>query len=121
MVDDQVDFLPLVANWLRMLRGIVIVEAAGSAAEALALLDRLKPDLVITDLAMPAMNGFELTRRLKARLAPPVVVVMTGLESDRLRDEARTAGADYFLEKSRLHKLLPAFLVQRFGVGQVPI
>src|SRR5438094_7119538 len=100
VVDDQVDFLPLVADWLRMLRGIVMVEATASAAEALLLLDWLKPDLVITDLAMPAMNGFEFTRRLKARFTPPVVVVMTGLESDQLRDQARTAGADYFLEKS---------------------
>jgi len=104
-----------------MLRGIVLVEVAASVNEALALLDRLKPDVVITDVRMPGMDGFELTRRLKARRTPPTVVMMTGLESAELHDEARVAGADCLLEKSRLHKLLPPFLVERFGVGHTPV
>jgi len=121
VVDDQVEFLPLVSGWLRMLRGIVAVEVAASVAEALALFEEVKPDVVITDIRMPGIDGFEFTRRLKARDAPPVVVMMTGLESRRFRDEAHAAGADYFLEKSRLHKLLPQFLVERFGVGHIPV
>jgi CheY-like chemotaxis protein len=117
VVDDQVDFLPLVSSWLRMLRGIVAVEVSASAAGALARLDELQPDLVVTDINMPEMNGLEFTRLLKARAAPPVVVVMTALPSERLRGEARDAGADFFLEKSLLHRALPKFLVERFGVG----
>jgi CheY-like chemotaxis protein len=120
VVDDQADFLPLIASWLRMLRGIVAVESAPSAVAALALIDELKPDVVITDIRMPEMNGIEFTRRLKARVPPPVVVVMTGLESRYFRDEARAAGADFFLEKSLLHKMLPQFLIARFGVGHTP-
>lgn len=103
-----------------MLRGIVKVDEVPSAAVALALIDELKPDVVVTDIRMPEMNGIEFTRRLKARAAPPVVVVMTGLESRYFRDEAQAAGADFFLEKSLLHKLLPQFLVARFGVGHTP-
>ena len=121
VVDDQVDFLPLVSSWLRMLRGIVAVEVSASPTEALALLDDLKPDLVITDLNMPEMNGLELTRRVKARPTPPLVVVMTALPLQRYEDQAREAGADYFLEKSRLHKALPQFLTERFGVGAAPV
>jgi two-component system response regulator RpfG len=121
VVDDQVDFLRLVAAWLRMLRGIVTVEAAASAADALAMLDEFRPEVVITDIRMPEMDGIDFTRRLKARPAPPVVVVMTGLESRRFREDAHDAGADYFVEKSRLHKQLPPFLIRRFGVGQIPV
>jgi CheY-like chemotaxis protein len=120
VVDDHAFYLPLVSNWLQMLRGIVSVEVASDPAEALAMLEQLKPDLVLSDVQMPGMNGFELTRQLKARAAPPVVVLMTGLESDEFREAARDAGADLFLEKSRLHKLLPKFLTERFGVGGAP-
>ena len=120
VVDDQVDFLRLVASWLGMLKGILTVEVTPSPSGALARLDELKPDVVITDVQMPEMNGLEFTRLLKSRPAPPVVVVMTGLESDVFRTQALAAGADFFLEKSLLHKQLPAFLVQRFGVGQAP-
>ena len=120
MVDDQVDFLPLVATWLRMLRGIVTVEIAASAAEGLALLERLQPHLVLSDVGMPEMNGFEFTRRLKASPAPPMVVLMTGLASHRASEEANAAGADCYLEKSVLHKSLPQFLIERFGVGHPP-
>ena len=120
VVDDQVDYLRLVASWLGMLKGILAVEVIASPSSALARLDELKPDVVITDVQIPEMNGLEFTRLLKARPAPPVVIVMTGLESAAFRAQALAAGADFFLEKSLLHKKLPPFLVERFGVGQAP-
>jgi len=120
VVDDQVEYLRLVSSWLGMLRGILAVESCASPGRALEQLDELKPDVVITDVQMPEMNGLDFTRLLKARAAPPVVVVMTGLESAVFRAHALAAGADFFLEKSLLHKQLPSFLVERFGVGQAP-
>jgi CheY-like chemotaxis protein len=69
---------------------------------------------------MPEMDGLEFTRLLKKRSPPPVVVVMTGLESAAFRAQAHAAGADFFIEKSLLHKKLPSFLAERFGVGQTP-
>jgi two-component system C4-dicarboxylate transport response regulator DctD len=120
VVDDQVDFLRLVASWLGMLKGILAVEVSPSPTGALARLDELKPDVVITDIQMPEMNGLDFTRLLKARPTPPVVIVMTGLESAVFRAQAHAAGADFFLEKSLLHKKLPSFLAERFGVGQAP-
>lgn len=120
VVDDQVDFLRLVASWLGMLKGILAVEVTPSPTGALARLDELKPDVVVTDVQMPEMNGLEFTRLLKSRPSPPVVVVMTGLESAVFRAQAQAAGADLFVEKALLHKQLPRFLVERFGVGQAP-
>ncbi len=117
VVDDQPDYSRLVARWLHKLGGAVRVELAASAAEALALVESMMPDLVITDLVMPDMDGFELTRKVKEKVPAPVVVVMTSTEPPRFRELAGAAGADYFVEKGNLQSRLPEFLQKRFGLG----
>jgi putative two-component system response regulator len=74
---------------------------ATDGAEALALVKREVPDLVLTDVQMPSLNGFELCRRIKAdpvtRLIP--VVLVTGLADRAARLDGINAGADEFLSK----------------------
>jgi CheY-like chemotaxis protein len=120
VVDDQADYSRLVARWLRKLGGVVRVELAASAVEALALIASMKPDLVITDLRMPGMDGFELTRKVKENALAPVVVLMTSAEPPQFRARADAAGADYCVEKDHLQSRLPEFLQKRFGLGLHP-
>jgi CheY-like chemotaxis protein len=117
VVDDQPHYSRLVARWLRKLGGAVRVELAASAAEALALTDSMMPDLVITGLAMPDMDGFELIRKVKAKAPAPVVVAMASVEPGRFSELAGAAGADYCVEKGKLQSRLPEFLQKRFGLG----
>jgi two-component system response regulator YesN len=119
VVDDQGYFRTHIAGWLRMLQGIASVQAVASAFEALAVMDTMKPDVVITDLRMPEMDGFELTRKIKSKVAAPVVVVMTSLKYSKFDAQAVEVGADYALEKLDMLEQLPAFLEKRFGVGGV--
>lgn len=120
VVDDQRDFCQLVARWLRKLGGGLRVELAASAAEALALMESRTPDLVITDLRMPGMDGLELTRKVKEKARAPVVVVMTSVGPQQFREHANAAGADYCVEKDNLQGRLPEFLQKRFGLGLWP-
>ena len=117
VVDDQRDYSRLVARWLRKLGGMVRVELAASAAEALSLMESATPDLVITDLRMPGMDGFELTRKVKEKAPAPVVIVMTSIEPPQFRERAVAAGADYCVEKDNLQGRLLEFLQKRFGLG----
>ncbi len=77
------------------------VVGARDGAEGLDLVLRERPDLVLTDVVMPRINGFEVCRRLKGdretRLIP--VVLVTGLAERSDRIEGIDAGADDFLTK----------------------
>jgi CheY-like chemotaxis protein len=119
VVDDQGYFRTHIAGWLRMLQGIVSVQAVASAFEALTVLDAMTPDVVITDLRMPEMDGFELTRKIKSKEAAPVVVIMTSLKSAKFHAQAVEVGADYSVEKLDMLEQLPLFLEKRLGVGGV--
>jgi putative two-component system response regulator len=77
------------------------VRDASDGASALAECAGFSPDLILLDILMPGMNGFEVCRRIKAtpetRLTP--VVLITGLSATEDRIEGINAGADDFLSK----------------------
>jgi CheY-like chemotaxis protein len=120
IVDDHYGFRAATASWLSMLAGIVRVISAASAQEALKTLETVRPDVVITDVRMPGMDGYELTRRIKAQPEAPVVILITSLAAHNFHDESGRAGADYAVEKHHLLDKLPEFLQQRFGLGGKP-
>ncbi len=76
-----------------------IVGEAPSGAECLKLVASLRPDLVLLDLRLPDIPGFEVCRRLKALPTPPAVLVLTSFADDQLVLEAISAGADGYLLK----------------------
>lgn len=81
--------------------GSEVVEAANGEA-ALALAQTAHPWLVLMDIEMPRLDGLEATRRLKASCPDTLVVILTVYEDDQHRAEAKQAGADGFVSKSRL-------------------
>lgn len=74
---------------------------AADGAEGLALVERERPDLVLTDVSMPVMGGFELADTLKARpdLADiPVVFLTAGSDAVPTDEAARHGGAAYLIK-----------------------
>lgn len=106
LVDDSEEFLRAAAAWLDQRPGFLVVGMARSGEEALEAVRRVGPDIVLMDLTMPGMGGFEATRVLKARPAPPLIVAVSLDDSQTVRDEASLAGADAFVSKARLSSLL---------------
>lgn len=100
VVDDHPDFLRLLTDYLSRLPEIKVVGVALSGDEALALVRELHPELVLTDLAMPGMNGLETTQQIKKLEPPPRVVVVTLHDDHKHRAQAAAVGADGFLSKS---------------------
>jgi putative two-component system response regulator len=99
VIDDVEENLELISDVLGH-DGYTVLEAQDGAS-GLDLVLRERPDLVLTDVVMPHMNGFELCRRLKddrdTRLIP--VVLVTGLAERADRIEGIDSGADDFLTK----------------------
>jgi len=75
------------------------VRQAGSAEEALPLLDGWEPDVAMFDVAMPGMNGLELLNAFKERCPESEVVIMTGNVSTESVQRAIRGGAHDFLQK----------------------
>jgi CheY-like chemotaxis protein len=78
-----------------------VVSPATNGIEALALLKEVSVDLIISDIAMPEMDGLTLLRHIRGdeRLAQTPVVMLTTSVLDLHRQEAMQAGANGFLEK----------------------
>ncbi|MBT3605816.1 MAG: sigma-54-dependent Fis family transcriptional regulator [Candidatus Latescibacteria bacterium] len=97
VVDDEPDML---SSWKRFLGRSYTVETAENGKDGLAKFEALNPDLVITDLRMPSMDGFTLLQEIKKRQADAQVIVLTGYGTIEDAVRAMDAGAYYFLQKN---------------------
>ncbi|GAA4531473.1 MULTISPECIES: response regulator transcription factor [Nonomuraea] len=79
--------------------GLTVVGEAADGAAVLPVVRRERPDVVLMDVRMPALDGIEATRRLTALEEPPKVLVVTTFENDDYVYDALRAGADGFLLK----------------------
>jgi two-component system, cell cycle response regulator DivK len=99
VVDDFEDAREMLREFLKGV-GYRAVEAA-SGYEALEKANRLDPAIILLDLAMPGMSGFEVARRLRAdgRTRSTPIIAITGHAVWTYENEAREAGCDSFLTK----------------------
>ena len=99
IVDDDPDMRAYVRHCLRDLDDLIAqTHEAADGLVALTLARSIRPDLVISDIVMPGLDGYELCKALKALPldSEPLVLLISG-ETDKLR--IRKAGADAFLGK----------------------
>jgi CheY-like chemotaxis protein len=117
LTDDNEDIVELVQLVLRNSGYKLITAADGAKAVDLCL--KQKPDLVLMDLNMPNMNGFEATRTLRQKGFGNPIVVLTGSESAEDRAEATAAGCnDYIvktLEMANVQQMLNRYLSEAGG------
>ncbi|WP_370948572.1 response regulator [Amycolatopsis sp. cg5] len=78
---------------------IEVVAEDTDGARAIELTDRYRPDVVLTDVQMPEVDGIEVTKRLTARPSPPAVVILTTFDVDEYVYAALRHGASGFLLK----------------------
>ncbi|HEY7410008.1 MAG TPA: response regulator [Vicinamibacteria bacterium] len=99
LVDDFPDNREMYAQYLTF-KGYRVAEA-GDGHDALAKAGALRPDVIVMDLSMPGLDGWEATRRLKAdsttRHIP--VIALTGHALTGHAEGAHAAGADAFVTK----------------------
>ncbi|MEK6712618.1 MAG: response regulator, partial [Nitrospirota bacterium] len=103
LVDDDEDILDLIERHLSH-RGYEVLTAY-DGEQAISLLDKIKFDLVITDLKMPKFDGMEVLRRAKEKDPNIEVVILTGHGTmDSVVEALRDGGAFDYLQKP-LHNI----------------
>ena len=98
LVDDERDMLTLLAKVLTKKCGCAVTTAT-SAEEALALVRTDPPEVVLTDIKMPGMDGLELLRQLGSVTPPLTTILMTGHGTIDMAVQALKDGAYDFIEK----------------------
>jgi DNA-binding NarL/FixJ family response regulator len=101
IVDDHADFRAS-AQTLFELEGFDVVGLAADGEEALAAAAQLKPDVVLLDVRLPDMDGFEVARALAARDDAPRVVLVSSRDRSAYVSQLREARVCGFLGKSEL-------------------
>jgi signal transduction histidine kinase len=96
------------------------VHTVSSATAALEVVDSLKPDILISDIAMPGMSGYELAGEIRSRAESPQpkLIALTGYGRETDRQQAREAGFDHHLTKPVDLQALEQLLIK---LGDEPI
>jgi DNA-binding NarL/FixJ family response regulator len=102
LVDDDPFFVEALAAILALDERIEIVARAGDGAEAVALAVELRPDIVVMDVHMPIMDGFEATQRIREAVPGTEVFFLTASSEPEVAEKAFRCGAVGFLTKDRL-------------------
>lgn len=100
IVDDHPVVRAGLASMLGTQSSITVVGSASSGEEALIMVDRQQPDILLLDLRMPGMNGIETMRALKAKGNTARIIVLTSFETDEDIYRAVEAGAHGYLLKN---------------------
>ncbi len=115
IADDQA-FVRIGFRMILTAAGIDVVGEAADGVEAVDLVQRLSPDVVLMDIRMPTMDGLEATRRIVAGPGACRVLMLTTFDLDRYVYAALAAGASGFLLKDVTPEHLAA-AVQLVGTG----
>jgi len=119
VVDDEPNIVDVVSMALRF-QGFAI-ESAGNGTDAVAAVSAFKPDLIVLDVMLPDMDGFEVARRLGAQQARVPIIFLTA--RDATEDKVRglsIGGDDYVTKPFSLEELVARVrsILRRAGVAE---
>lgn len=110
IVDDRAVVRDELRNVLSLSGLISVVGEAADGWEAIRQAKALKPDIVLMDLEMPGLDGFEATRQIKTMHLAQTVIAFSVYDDSTNQQKARDAGADAFVVKGTdLNKMLELF------------
>jgi PAS domain S-box-containing protein len=108
LADDHEIVREGLASLLQEEAGIEVVGQAANGREAVDLAARLRPDVVVMDVAMPLINGDEATRQIRAHLPQTRIVALSMYEEADLVERMRRAGAETYVLKTAPAEVLLA-------------
>ncbi len=121
IVDDHPVVRAGLSSMLGTQESLLVVGAAYNGKEALVLIEREAPEVVLLDLRMPGMNGIETLQAMKNLPAAPRTIILTNLETDEDIYRAVQAGAHgYLLKSTTQEEMIDAIHAVADGKRQFP-
>jgi two-component system, NarL family, nitrate/nitrite response regulator NarL len=127
IADDHDLFAESIEAFLSTEKRINVVGRATNGAEARRMAEEKRPDVVLMDISMPVMNGFEAAREIRNALPETCVLFLTGSASAADVAEARAAGGSGYVTKDKIaSQLVDAIITvappcdQDTGTSMVP-
>jgi DNA-binding NarL/FixJ family response regulator len=99
VVDDAANLRELLTILLDVEDDFEVVGTAADGEQAIVAAERLQPDIVLLDLAMPVMDGLQALPQLREHVPAARIVIFSGFEHAALAAQALDAGADAYIEK----------------------
>ena len=118
VVDDHRYFRESLVSYLTDVLAVSIAGVAADGVEAVALVEKLKPLLVIMDIQMPEMDGVTACRLLKAS-HPDLRIILYSMNAPDNYDKEALNRADCFVSKDRLFEELGGLLGQTHGAARL--
>jgi CheY-like chemotaxis protein len=97
IVDDNTDTVESLAMLMRMYGHDVMTAGSGPAGLEASLAN--ERDVIMLDIGLPSIDGYEVARRIRAHTSKPVLIAMTGYGQPEDRQKSKEAGFDYHLTK----------------------
>jgi DNA-binding NarL/FixJ family response regulator len=124
IVDDAEEVRRDLRTVLELASDLVILGEADNGLDAVSMAEALRPDIVLMDLRMPGIDGFEATKQIKSRGLARGVIMLTIYSHEEYRLRADSVGVDLFLEKgigieallTALQQVGQAILASKTGV-----
>lgn len=119
IVDDNRSFRESVKQTIEGQEDMKVVAEAADGAEALALIQNLRPDVVLLDLVMPKVDGIGVLESLsKQKDGAPVVIILSAVISDPIMQQLMNLGAAYYMAKTCDMQLLITRIRQMKGISR---
>lgn len=115
VVDDSEVALRTISTILKICGRVEIVGTAGDGMEALEKTRELNPDLVVMDLQMPRMNGFESATHIRKECPLTRIVHVTTHDDPQVKEASRASGADHFMSKGHIPRAFCDVFCKLFG------
>jgi two-component system, NarL family, response regulator DesR len=106
LADDAARVRSELRQLLELSGKVQVVGEAGDGLEAIRLNEELSPQVIVMDLEMPGMDGYQATRQIKAFQPAPRVVILSVHGGPAVEERLREVGADHFVIKGTNYQIL---------------
>ena len=110
IADDSALVRKSLAAMVSRIPGIEICGQAEDGYQALELVNKLSPEVVILDIRMPRLNGIDVLEQIKQEKAKTCVIMITCYPFPAYNERCMELGADYFFDKSEEFRKIPDVL-----------